>query len=255
MSALVGAPSLRNYLRNVETYKLVTTWMASNGGEGVVNCLNFSVAVQEYESLTTRSLIASRGQAIFEEFLEDAVSKGLSIPPVVIEEIHSKVHAEVFPMNLFWDAYTASLQSMEGLFVEFLSSQEFQVLQLELRRVEKQLQVLAELSGISDESFMVMLAKENGSAVKNDFVPGEQNLIAASFTLSKEDSSNTASLSASTGSSTTVLPAATPCSVSSASSADSFDDFTNVISASTLYIDDDELSGCGDEDWEDGIIG
>lgn len=256
LSSLVGAPSLRNYLRNAETYKLVTTWMAGNGGEGVLNCLKFSVAVQEYESLTTRPLIARRGQSIFEEFLEGVETSGLPIPAVVVEEIHSKVHAEVFPLNLFWDAYSATLQSMEGLFMEFLSSQEFQVLQLELHRVEKQLQVLAELSGISDESFMVLLAKENNSPVKNDFVPGEEKLFETSFSSLKEGSNTTTSLSVSTGSSTTVLPAATPCSMSNASSADFVDDFSNIASGSTLSVDDDDdFSGCGDEEWEDGIVG
>lgn len=136
--------------------------------------------VDEYTKLKTRSLVARHGLGIYERYFSEQKASVLPVPSVIVEEIESKVHEEVFPINLFWDAYSAVLQSLEGLFMNYLDSQEFSILQVELRKLEKKLQVLARLSDISDECFMLLLANERklvaaSNSIKDDEMKINEN--------------------------------------------------------------------------------
>ena len=160
LSTLLAAPSLQTYLKNAESRNLVIRFMANEGGADVLYRLQFAATIEDYTKLTSRSKIASEGLRLFETYFGAKKAGKLPIPAVVIDEISSKVSADVFPLNLYWDAYSAVLQSLEGLFMQFLSSDEFRILSFEMTKVEKTLQVLADLTGISEEEFVELMTTD-----------------------------------------------------------------------------------------------
>jgi hypothetical protein len=161
LEGLLAAPSLRSYLKHSETNSLLLRWMSANGGHEVTFRLKFCSAVEDYTLLTSRALVATRGAAIYEKFLSEVAPFTMPIPAVVIEDIRTKVDGDIFPINLFWDAYDATLQSLENYFVEFLASSEFKVLQFEASAVAKRIRIFTVLSG-SDVCDAEEILKGNG---------------------------------------------------------------------------------------------
>ncbi len=146
LSGLLGAPSIRSYLKNNETNILLIEWMTQVGGEEIAIRLKFCSVVEEYTKLSSRALLASRGTHIFEKYLSEHRQFPSPVSDIIIEDIRSKVLLDVYPIHLFWDAYNAVLQSLEAYFSEFLKSDEFRALKLELLKTEKQLDVHGKLA-------------------------------------------------------------------------------------------------------------